>query len=109
MLGWYSQTLLALAWILVGVGSPIYPLRKDGDLVAGPVKMLRGPAEGAVVLGFRNRRRYPSSNLSLNQPMPTCPLLLTPTFLPSLRLTHTLLFCLSCSLLTDRFLLLLRR
>jgi hypothetical protein len=40
-------------------------------------------------LGLRNRR-YPSSNLSLNQPMPTCPLLLTPTFLPSLRLPHTL-------------------
>jgi hypothetical protein len=44
----------------------------------------------AVVLGLRNRR-YPSSNLSLNQPMPACPLLLTPTFLPSLRLTLLLL------------------
>jgi hypothetical protein len=71
----------------LGVGSPIYPLRKDGDLVAGLVKMLQPKV---VVLGLRNRR-YPSSNLSLNQPMPACPLLLTPTFLPSLRLTHTLL------------------
>jgi hypothetical protein len=74
----------------LGLDLPFTPCVKTGTWWLGRSRCCVGQPKELSWLGLRNRR-YPSSNLSLNQPTPTCPLLLTPTFLPSLRLTHTLL------------------